>query len=291
MKQIQEKIQQETEYLKEESTLSSSGISSIIYHDVFDYPLTETELIRWSTGKKVDLKNTDRILFRHKSGHYYLDDKEGLVLKRLMHERASKKKIVLARKAAKLLSFIPSVQMVGLTGALAMNNASEESDIDLMIVTSKNSLWVTRILSYALLLTFGFKVRRFGQKNEKNKLCLNIWLDETSLGWRGKKNIYTAHEISQTIPLFDRGVYGKLISENEWIKEYWPNAVGFRGDSQKEAKKSIFSIFENIARVFQFNYMSKKRTRETVGKKIALFHPTDWSEIVLGRLDKYLDLL
>jgi predicted nucleotidyltransferase len=253
--------------------------------------LTETELIRWSTGKKVDLKNTDRILFRHKSGHYYLDDKEGLVLKRLMHERASKKKIVLARKAVKLLSFIPSVQMVGLTGALAMNNASEESDIDLMIVTSKNSLWVTRILSYALLLTFGFKVRRFGQKNEKNKLCLNIWLDETSLGWRGKKNIYTAHEISQTIPLFDRGVYGKLISENEWIKEYWPNAVGFRGDSQKEAKKSILSIFENIARVFQFNYMSKKRTRETVGKKIALFHPTDWSEIVLGRLEKYLDLL
>ena len=261
-----------------------------IYHDIFDYPLSDTELIRWCIGKKVSLKETDNILFKHKSGHYYLDGKEGLVLKRLMHERVSKKKINLARKAAKLLGFLPTVRMVGLTGALAMENANEESDIDLMIITKENTLWITRLLSYLLIFTFGFKVRRFGQKDEKDKLCMNIWLDETRLGWKGKKNIYTAHEICQTIPLLDRGVYGKFIAKNTWVKDYWPNAICFRDSRDVESKRSLLSIFETIARKYQLAYMRNKKTREIVGKRVALFHPTDWSEIVLQRLQKHLEI-
>ena len=291
MKQPQEKIQLEQEFIIEESGLNKSDISSIIYHDMFDYPLSETDLIRWSTGKNVCLKQIDKIFFKHKSGHYYLDGKEGLVLKRLMHERVSKKKINLAKGAAKLLGFLPTVRMIGVTGALAMKNASEESDIDLMIITKENTLWITRLLSYLLLLTFGFKVRRYGQKNEKDKLCMNIWLDETKLEWKGKKNIYTAHEICQIIPLLDRGVYGKFIAKNTWVKDYWPNAICFRDSRDEESKRSALSIFETIARKYQLAYMSNKRTRETIGRRVALFHPTDWSEIVLQRLQKHLEIL
>ena len=70
----------------------------------------------------------------------------------------------------------------------ALNNAKKNSDIDLLIITSKNTLWTTRIISFALLKFAGFKLRRAGDKNEKDKLCLNMWLDESDLVLK-KRNI------------------------------------------------------------------------------------------------------
>jgi predicted nucleotidyltransferase len=36
--------------------------------------------------------------------------------------------------------------MVGIGNSISMNSASEDSDIDLLIVTEKNKMWLVRIL-------------------------------------------------------------------------------------------------------------------------------------------------
>ena len=101
-----------------------------------------------------------------------------------------KKKLIIARKATNLIAKIPTVKFVGITGALAMNNAGRNSDIDLMIITKNGCLWTTRLISYLLTWLFGFKTRRPKNRLEKDKLCLNMWLDESSLVWDKKTEIY-----------------------------------------------------------------------------------------------------
>lgn len=291
MKYPQEVTQLKDLAEKKRALLNEDEAASIIYHDIFDYPLSSAELIKWVAGKKVDIAIDGTTLFVYKKGFFYLAGREGLVLRRTMRKRASKKKLQLAKAASRLLSKIPTVKAVCVTGALAMGNADEDSDIDLMIIAKKDTLWITRLISLFALKMFGFDVRRFGQKDEKDKLCLNIWLDETSLAWEEeRRSTYTAHEISQIKPLVNKdGSFDRFLQENSWIKDYWPNAAQTRGEAKKmNTRASFLSLLENIARRLQFKYMQDKRTREVVTKKKALFHPVDWGEIVATKLQNRL---
>ena len=274
--------------------LGEKEISSLIYHDIFDYPLTPLELINWTAGEKVVFKNTEDIKISTKNGFLFLDGKEGCTLKRLMRKRVSKRKIEKAKKAAKILSFLPSLKMIGVTGALAMNNANEESDIDFLLVTSKGALWTTRLLILAVLRMFGIPRRKYGDKRTKDRLCLNIWLDESDLAWNKKsRNIFTAHEISQIIPILNKNsVYEKLLSVNSWITDYWPNATNARAGREKTKSKQkrngpVTRLIELLARDMQYKYMKKKITRETVTSTRALFHPVDWASVIFSKLEVY----
>jgi predicted nucleotidyltransferase len=274
--------------------LGEKEISSLIYHDIFDYPLAPLELIKWTAGNKVKFKNLENIKISTKNGFLFLNGKEGSTLKRLMRKRISKRKLGKARKAAKILSFLPTVKMVAVTGALAMNNANEESDIDFLMITKKGSLWTTRFLAMMLLKVFGIPRRKYGDKSTKDKLCLNIWLDESDLAWRKKnRNIFTSHEISQIIPLINKDqVYEKFLSKNDWIAGYWPNATSAKVGKEKKRKKIekrglVIRFVEPLARKAQYWYMKDKITRETVTPARALFHPVDWASFVSLKLELY----
>lgn len=271
-------------------SLSEEELASLYYHDVFEYPLTMAELLKWTAAVKVASDRTD---ISFKNGFYFVGENEGVVLKRLMKKRISTRKIEIAKDSAKILSLIPTVKMIGVTGALAMENASDESDVDLMIITKKGSLWTTRLLTYFLLRTMNYALRKPGDRNQKDKLCLNMWLDESDLVWdKDKRNIYTAHEIAQVMPIVNRDqTYERFITKNKWIRNYWPNAVRVsekRKRSNRLPRKSeklfTFRIFEKIAYKIQYAYMKKKITRETVTPTRALFHPVDWSKYVLRKL-------
>lgn len=277
--------------------LSTSKRISIFYHDLFDYPLTKTEIEKWATGKRV-LSDKYRVSsIKTKKGYYFLKGKEGSILKRLAREKSSVKKLKIARRAGRLLTKIPTVKMVGITGALSMKNANEDSDIDLLIVTSHGLLWTTRLLSYFLFLALGFRIRRPKSSEQKDKLCLNMWLDESDLIFR-KRNIFTAHEVTQIIPIVNKDkTYEKLLWKNRWVLDYWPRAVTRKylvsGTKYQVSKKSLIhntlnlllnTVIEPIVYKLQYRYMRSKITRETITKTRAIFHPYDWSAEVLKRL-------
>ncbi|MBI4153656.1 hypothetical protein HY503_01540 [Candidatus Woesebacteria bacterium] len=270
---------------KGQFTLGSGEVASLLYHDIFDYPLSLGELIKWQGGKRLSIKRKPLII--NKNGFYFIEGREGTIFKRLLRERISLRKLEIARKAGKILRLIPTIRMVAVTGALSMESAGEESDIDLMIVAQKGTLWTTRVLTLIFLDLIGFPRRIYADKNQKDKLCLNIWLDETSLTWPKKsRNSYTAHEICQIRPLVNKDkTYEKFIYSNRWVKEFWPNAVGVRNvRAETHPQRSFLGIFELLARSIQFWYMRGKITREVVTKSRALFHPHDWGKVVLKRL-------
>lgn len=260
----------------------SFNFATLAYHDIFDFPLTKEEIVRWQTSLKS--QKTIRQI-KHKSGFYFLAGREILATKRKFRESVSKKKLSYAKKVAKVLSHIPTIQMIGITGSLAMMNADNSSDVDFMIITKKNTLWTTRLLTLATLKLKGFSTRRFGDKNQKNKICLNLWLDESDLIWR-KRNIFTAHEIAQVLPILEKDwTHQEFLRKNRWIKKYWPNGAMFLDQKFNKRNRTNFSetllrLVEPLSFLLQKLYMKGKITNEKVSRTRAAFHPVNLSKFV-----------
>jgi predicted nucleotidyltransferase len=280
-------------------SLTNSEKLSVLYHDIFDYPLSFAELIKWQVGKGIGgIKSS--ISITAKKGYYHVDSREGLIYKRQLRKRISAKKLKIAQKSAKILAMIPTVKMVAITGSLAMQNSTDDSDIDLLIVTKSETLWTTRLIVYTLLRATGYLLRKPRVKNERNALCLNIWLDEKDLVWKkADRNLYTAHEIAQIVPLVNKNkTYEMFLNENKWILNFWPNSVRISNMEHRIWKKnskfnilnSIFSVVEKVLFWIQIKYMKPKMTREVATKTRALFHPQNWGEVVLSKLALYNEL-
>jgi len=267
--------------------LSKTERFSVLYHDIFDYPLTFSDLIKWNSSGSFPIKDFSKSIVCQ-DGYYFLKGRGSLVYKRVLRNRISAKKLEIAKKASGVLAIIPGIKMVAVTGSLAMDNAGDESDIDLFIITGKNLLWITRILSYSVLKVFGFDLRKAGGSNKKDNLCLNMWMDETDLIWkRQDRNPYTAHEIAQILPLVNKNkTYEKFLYKNKWILKFWPNSVRIENCKLKiENSSPRITLFEKIVYKLQCLYMKKKITREVITPTRAIFHPQDWGNYILSRLN------
>ena len=256
----------------------------MLYHDIFNYKLSEENLQRWTAGPKLDIRKNSK-------GRVKALESKGTYTKSL--PRVNENKLKIAKKAARALSLLSSVTFVGVTGSLAMRNAKPESDIDLMIITKTGTLWSTRLLVYVFLFASNLKVRQPRNSNEQDKLCLNVWFDESKLAWIGPQNAYTAHEIAQVVPLLVRGeIYVRWIDANRWIFDYWPHSL-----ATKQSPHEVLSPIENVTLLdmccmvlntvcfwLESRYMSGKITRERVTLHYAFFHPFDWAERVMHLL-------
>jgi len=279
----------------------SSILSTLAYHDIFDYPLDLSEifdlLVKKKSGKesvKSELENLREIGKVGESYRYYfLKSRQKIVRMRKLRTKYSEAKLKRAAFFAKLLRIIPTVKLVAISGALAMRNSSKGDDIDLVIITSKGFLWTTRFLANMMLLPF--KRDPAGQKIS-DCACLNMFLDESDLSIKDR-NIYTAHEICQMKLLWDRnGTYRRFIRANSWIREYLPNWKQEKITSPKSqvpSHKSFQFITNNLAlitervlRSFQLSYMKSKITTERISSTQLFFHPKDTQKIVLDRYER-----
>lgn len=275
---------------RKQITLTFGEYASIIYHDMFDYPLTFDEVEEWSISEdyifslshgEVKIKKVD-----YDKGYFYIGDEKNKLHKRLMRKESSDKKLQIAFKSANLLGMIPSILFVGITGSLAMENADDDSDIDLMIITSNNSLWLSRAVSLIFLLLFGFKIRRKNTSIQKDRICANIWIDENRLAWR-EKNIFTAHEIAQIKPLIDKkDTYRKFLNANKWVYDFFPNKLKNRFSASQKVFENprknnrMTALLNKMLFKLQTLYMGKSITKEKISIHRALFHPVPLSDYV-----------
>jgi hypothetical protein len=255
-------------------TINKNKLISLHYHDRFYYPLTDRELVKWKAGKLIKVKPTS---VSFKNGFYFLKGKEKLINLRLRKEKISLKKLERAKRAVSTLSMVPYIKFVGITGSLAMMNADVNSDIDLIIIVQKGSLWLTRFVSYLLLKISGYQIRKPNENKQKDKLCLNMWFDESDLLWpKQDRNYYTAHEFAQILPIMNRDkTYEKLLHLNKWILDYWPNSVKIIKPKTGISSGPLYDIsyLEKVAYYFQYKHMENKITREIVTGTRAIFHP------------------
>jgi len=208
--------------------LQRAILRTLAYADIFDYPLTLEEIHRFLIGQEVTKSKLKTILNSQfsipnsQSGFYFLRGREKILATRKKREKWSQKKMKIARKVARWLRLIPTIKMVAVTGALAMENSDKEDDVDLLIVTAKNRLWFSRGLVVTFLRFFGLYRR---PRKIKNMICPNMLLDEEHLVVHKKEqDLFSAHEVCQLKVLWEKdGIYQKFVKENQWAKRFLPN--------------------------------------------------------------------
>ena len=204
------------------------------------------------------------------------------IRERIRNEAFSESLMGSAKLAAQMLAKIPFIRLVCVTGAVSAGNAKENDDIDIMVVSSRGRLWLTRFLT-VLLLKKKKMYRRDG--DEKRKICPNIFIDEENLGWGGGSNIYTAHEIILAKPVFDRGgYYFKFLKANTWIKNHFANFVFGETPRIPARKPSAFMFYpvEKMLMLSQLLYMRRKKTTEVTTSKVIHFKRTDHTDAVIA---------
>ncbi len=268
-------------------TIRNAVLATLAYHDIFDYPLKAEEIRQYLVGKEADVKKVEKalkVLIKDKKisqtkNSFFLKRRSKIINFRQSRERFSKAKLKRAKLYTRLLMAIPTIKLVAISGALAMENSHKKDDIDLVIITSKNSLWTTRLMANILLQPFR---RKAGEPHTKDKACLNLFLEESSLKIP-TQNLYTAHEVMQMRPLWQRrNTYRHFLKANRWVKNYLPNWEPQRADSTfSYPQLGITSLFEKLAKNLQLFYMKKKITTEKIGEHQLFFHPKDTQSWVL----------
>ncbi|MBI2600278.1 hypothetical protein HYW43_05165 [Candidatus Daviesbacteria bacterium] len=283
--------------------MEKAVLKTLIYANLFDYPLTIFEIHKWLIGKKANLRQVEKALkkLNHESRimnygkYHFLKGKKGLANKRRQRERQSYKYLQKAKLIAQTLKVVPTIKLIGISGGLAMRNASKTDDIDLFVVTSKNNLWISRLLILGLLSLTGQRRKATDSKRQAaGKLCLNTILEEDFLEQKSK-DIYLAHEVLQMKVLWQRnGVYQRYLEENSWAFNFLPNWVSeFRvKSSELRVKKKNNSAFitlrsalcaaERLAKWWQLKIMKKPKGMERIGEGALYFHPQDYRRSILA---------
>ena len=146
--------------------------------------------------------------------------------------------------------------------------------------------------------------RKRNDKNPANKICVNLLVEEGSLAWPSRKrDLYTAHEIVQIVPLFDRkDMYARFISANGWVERFLPNAYLSVPDVANQWQRNYLSIslvsfiltfypFEALVRKIQKLSINKHRSHETILNTFLAFHPLDYRTKTLKSLQQKTQLL
>ncbi|OGD86279.1 hypothetical protein A2Z23_02560 [Candidatus Curtissbacteria bacterium RBG_16_39_7] len=285
------------------SNLEKNVLAALSYSDIFDYPLTQTQIHKFLVGKKASRKDVEENLKKlsaekkidQNREFYFLPKREKITETRIERELISQDKLKIAKKTARILKLIPSVKFVGISGALACKNSQKEDDIDFFIITKAGQVWTTRLLC-TLILDILRKRRKRQDKKIKDKICLNLFLDESDLAL-GPKDLFLAREITQLKPLYDKNsCYQRFLFQNVWIKKFLPNTKVELGIKEQKSKDrldfwSVFSILEPFLRIFQLFYMRERVTCEKLSKKQIFFHPVDVRDRILSEYNKRINQL
>ncbi|MGE5224183.1 MAG: hypothetical protein ACM3PY_17215 [Omnitrophica WOR_2 bacterium] len=205
--------------------LEQAILYTIGYGDIFQYPMTVNEIHRYLIGMKSTQEDVEEALhlpnrlgrWIAQSGPFYLlPGRDEFVNVRRQREQESARLWPKALAYGRMIARVPFVRMVAVTGSLAMNNVNPGGDLDYMIVTRQERLWLARSLVIVL-------VRLAARAGDR--ICPNYFLSEQTLALQDQ-NIFSAHELVQMAPLSGTRVYAAIRQANLWADEYLPNAGG-----------------------------------------------------------------
>lgn len=225
------------------AVLETAVLEALAYSDIFDYPLTVEELHRYlpvqATLAGLRKGLSPAMKADNSQGYYFLAHRAHLVDLRLERESASRPAFQRALFYGRIIGLLPFVRMVAITGSLAMLNLSKNADMDFMLVASPNRLWIAR----AFAVTFGRLMRLFG-----DRICVNLLVSENALAWP-LRDLYSAREMGQMIPIVGLGIYHHLRDANPWTNEFLPNAASAPSRTPEKIRETgsvVQRIFEAL---------------------------------------------
>lgn len=226
----------------------------------------------------------------------------------LRHARAQMK-LRRMRRYAHWLAMIPLVEMIGLSGSLAMFNAKQSSDWDLLIVAKGGRVWSARLLLLAASQLMGRR-RKHWDEVAPDKLCLNHYISDKELMMAPEvRNLCGAQTYLKVVPVYGVEVWEKWRRENEgWINRWimHPQTPALRprmsvktGWFSQKSKRAVSlvleevpgDVLERVARYWQERVMARHawlvgEGRVAVSDRELAFHPDSKIPGILRQLEE-----
>ncbi len=212
----------------------------LLYFDIFSYPLTEEEIIRFSPAclnfqiKKILLQLVEQRLIYQFDKFYSVQSDFSLVKRRLDGNDLAARRMKSAHRFSKLVASFPFVKAVMLSGSISKGFMDDKSDIDFFIITQLERLWIVR----AALAVF----RRIFLLNSHRNLCTNYFIDTNNLSIPDR-NYFTAIELCTLVPMYGSETIKDFQDANAWVKEFLPGC-GKRTDKINDSLFVVKRIFE-----------------------------------------------
>ncbi|MBT4124363.1 MAG: adenylyltransferase/cytidyltransferase family protein [Candidatus Pacebacteria bacterium] len=212
-----------------------------------------------------------------------------------------KEKII--KELALISEKIPWVLGVVLTGSYAAGVVVDKDDLDFLVITKKNRLWLTRLLFLVISFLKGRRPHLPGG-DISHSWDFNFWLDETSLVLpRKKQGIYEAYELLQTRWILDKeNTKEYFFRKNKWVDDYFlfskllkietkSSKMNGKKDKLSEMKLSfiadvgekILEALEDLSFFIQVSYREKKHGKQSVTKNSAFFHSAKTKTMILDK--------
>ena len=195
-------------------------LNTLIYFDVFHYPLTDVEIFERSiVGNLSQTQDALKELVANDAifcinGFYSLHNNKSLIKRRLKGNQYAEKSLVTAKRITKIIKLFPYVRAVMLSGSISKNYMEKNSDIDYFIITKANRLWVCRL--------FFVLVQKIIFFNRYKYFCYNYMVDENHVAITDQ-SFYTAIEGSSLLPVYNFEMYQHFRQSNLWMQAYFPN--------------------------------------------------------------------
>ncbi|MFH1030375.1 MAG: hypothetical protein V1770_03905 [bacterium] len=310
------------------SDLKYAILATLSYFHIFQYPLSDLEIWKMlfqenpssqsfgetnKTQKHENQNSNDNIslieirraieelkqkkIIEEKNGFYFLAysrrgekyaNAGNMAATRMERSRLAEKKYKKALRVIKILRCIPFVKMIGVCNSLSYNNACEESDIDIFIISSAGKIWTTRLIAAGILKILRLRPT---ETNSKDKICASFFISEGNLNLekiqiippllkegtggislcdnpanvkrtnslRYHIDIYLLYWIATLVPIYDKKeTYAKFIAANRWIKNSLPNWEQYKNLERRITSNKILSLPFYLLTLFIPENLSKK---------------------------------
>ena len=216
-----------------DNILKKAIIKTIVFFDLFDYPLTAPELWQylWLPGGGGNITEADIVpaladlagIVEMRNGFYFPTGRQEIIDKRKLSRAWAEKKFRIARRLAGCLKYLAGVKMVAVVNSVVLGSVKQDSDIDLFIVTARGRLWLVRFIVTLFAQFLG--IRRHG-RHISDRLCLSFYVTDDQLDLsavRYPTDPYFYYWLATLQPIYDDGCYDKFIAQNQWSLDRLPN--------------------------------------------------------------------
>jgi hypothetical protein len=200
--------------------LEKAILRTVIYSDMFSFPLKAEEIHRFLIGRSATLEDVQETLCSSEDltssldcigGYYLLRAGSASLRGRLIKEHQASLRWRNLKRRLWLFHCAPFIRMVAITGSLAANSTDADADVDMLLVCRSGRVYTSLMLFRVLR-----RLRLF------RGYCANYVLDESSLAL-DDRDIFTARELVQSIPVYGRETYRRLLRANRWATDYFPS--------------------------------------------------------------------
>lgn len=224
-------------------TIKQKIVIHVSYRNIFNAPVKVGDCQNWLGIKEYNLDGF-RVAVNELKNEGLISEKNGFLCVKgyeetvdLQSEKDQLSKALLAKgnKTLMLISKLPFIRYIGVSGSVAANNPTPYSrgkykgsvDLDLFVICRFNCLWIFFLIERVVT-----NIKK-AISGHHHFYCFNYVTDESFLEVYNK-NFYTATEITNLKTIYNEDIYLPFIEENRWSENFYPQLTKFRAESKKK---------------------------------------------------------